>query len=64
MNRRQAQDFIASILETPHQGELQVALDGVYRLGTRFNDCAVSQNVLKMQTTLTLTARLEQKNYP
>ncbi|TDJ26973.1 MAG: hypothetical protein E2O57_06520 [Gammaproteobacteria bacterium] len=61
MNRQQAQDFIADILETPHLGELQVSLNGVHRLGTRFNDCAVSQNVLKMQTTLTLTARLELK---
>ena len=61
MNPSQAQDFIASILETPHQGELQVTVNGVHRLGTRFNDCAVSQNALKMQTILTLTARLEQK---
>ncbi|MCH7881892.1 MAG: hypothetical protein IIB69_10055 [Proteobacteria bacterium] len=61
MNRQQARDFIASILEIPHEGELQVAIDGVHRLGTRFNDCAVSQNALKIQATLTLTARLEQK---
>ncbi len=61
MNRQQAQNFIADILETRHKGELQVSLNGVHRLGTRFNDCAVSQNVLKMQTTLTLTARLELK---
>ncbi len=61
MKRQQAQDFIASILEIPHEGELQVQLNGVDRLGTRFNDCAVSQNALKQQTTLTLSARLEQK---
>jgi len=61
MNRQQAQDLIASILEIPHQGELQVLLHGTGRLGTRFNDCAVSQNALKQQTTLSLTARLEQK---
>ena len=61
MNRAQAQDFIAAILETPHEGELQIGLDSVSSLGTRFNDCAVSQNVLKKQTRLTLTARLEQK---
>ena len=61
MNRQQAQAFIANILETPHEGELQVTVDGVQRLGTRFNDCAVSQNALKTQSTLTLTARLEQK---
>jgi predicted Zn-dependent protease len=61
MNRQQAQDFISAILATPHPGELQVALSGTQKLGTRFNDCAVSQNILKQQTTLTLTARLEQK---
>ncbi len=61
MNRRQAQDLIESILEIPRAGELQVLLNGVHRLGTRFNDCAVSQNVLRQQTTLTLSARLEQK---
>ena len=61
MNRQQAQDLIAAILEIPHEGELQVLLNGVERLGTRFNDCAISQNVLKQQATLTLSARLEQK---
>ena len=61
MNRQQAQDLIESILEIPRAGELQVLLNGVERLGTRFNDCAISQNVLKQQTTLTLSARLEQK---
>jgi predicted Zn-dependent protease len=61
MNRQQAQDFIADVLATDHPGELQVALSGTQKLGTRFNDCAVSQNILKQQTTLTLTARLEQK---
>jgi predicted Zn-dependent protease len=61
MNRQQTQDFISAILTTPHPGELQVALSGTQKLGTRFNDCAVSQNILKQQTTLTLTARLEQK---
>jgi hypothetical protein len=61
MNRQQSQDLIATILEIPHEGELQVLLNGVERLGTRFNDCAISQNVLKQQTTLTLSARLEQK---
>ena len=61
MKRQQAQDFIASFLEIPHEGELQVQLNGVDRLGTRFNDCAVSQNALKQQATLTLSARLEQK---
>lgn len=61
MNRQQAQDLIESILEIPRAGELQVLLHGVHRLGTRFNDCAVSQNVLRQQTTLTLNARLEQK---
>ena len=61
MNRQQAQDFIADVLATAHPGELQVALSGTHKLGTRFNNCAVSQNILKQQTTLTLTARLEQK---
>ena len=61
MNREQAQDLIASILDIPREGELQIAVNGVYRLGTRFNDCAISQNVLKQQTTLSLSARLEQK---
>jgi predicted Zn-dependent protease len=61
MNRRQAQDLIANVLEIPHEGELQVLLNGIERLGTRFNDCAVSQNALRQQTTLTLNARLEQK---
>ena len=61
MNRQQAQDLIESILEIPREGELQVLLNGVHRLGTRFNDCAISQNVLRQQTTLTLSARLEQK---
>jgi len=61
MNRQQVQDFIADVLATPHPGELQVALSGTHKLGTRFNDCAVSQNILKQQITLTLTARLGQK---
>ena len=61
MNRQQAQDLIASILEITREGELQVFVDGVNRLGTRFNDCAISQNGLRQQTTLTLTARLAQK---
>jgi predicted Zn-dependent protease len=61
MNRRQTQDLIASILDIPREGELRVLINGVNRLGTRFNDCAVSQNVLRQQITLTLTARLEQK---
>ena len=61
MNRQQAHDLIAQILELPHPGELQVTLHGVHRLGTRFNDCAISQNALKIQHTLTLSARLEQK---
>ncbi len=61
MNRQQAQDLIASILEITREGELRVFVDGVNRLGTRFNDCAISQNGLRQQTTLTLTARLEQK---
>ena len=61
MNRLQAHDFIASVLEIPRPGELQVAINGVHRTGTRFNDCAISQNVLRQQTTLDLTARLEQK---
>ena len=51
MNRRQAQDLIANVLEIPHEGELQVLLNGIERLGTRFNDCAVSQNALRQQTT-------------
>ena len=61
MNREQAQDLIASILERPLPGELQVKLSGVERLGTRFNDCAISQNALKSQHNLTLSARLGQK---
>jgi predicted Zn-dependent protease len=61
MNRQQCEDLIAEILQTPQAGELQVTLNGVDRLGTRFNDCAISQNAMKSQHTLTLSARLEQK---
>ncbi|HUV22226.1 MAG TPA: hypothetical protein VMZ32_10580, partial [Gammaproteobacteria bacterium] len=61
MNRQQCADLIAEILQTPRAGELQVTLNGVDRLGTRFNDCAISQNALKLQHTLTLSARLGQK---
>jgi len=61
MNRQQARELIDSILEIPREGELQILVDGVNRLGTRFNDCAISQNALRQQITLTLTARLEQK---
>ncbi len=61
MKREAAQQLVGSILELPHDGELQVHLQGIERLGTRFNACAVSQNVLRQQATLTLTARLEQK---
>lgn len=61
MERQQAEDLIAGILEMPHPGELQVAIHGVNRLGTRFNDCAISQNALRDQVTLTLSGRLEQK---
>jgi len=61
VNRREAQDLVASILDMPRAGELQVAIDATNRLGTRFNDCAISQNALKQQVTLTLSARLGQK---
>lgn len=61
MNRREAQERIARILELPRDGELKVLIETTRRLGTRFNDCAISQNVLREQATLTLTARLEQK---
>ncbi len=61
MNREQVQDKMGQILDMNHEGELQITLDGEYRLGTRFNDCAISQNVLKIQTELCLTARLGQK---
>ena len=61
MNRREAQDLVASILEMPRAGELQVVIDATNRLGTRFNDCAISQNALRQQVTLTLSARLGQK---
>jgi len=61
MDRQQAQAQIAGILEMPHPGELQIAIHGVNRLGTRFNDCAISQNTLRDQVTLTLSGRLEAK---
>ena len=61
MNRDEVQSLISRILEIPHGGELQVAVNGERRLATRFNDCAVSQNALKMQKTLTLTGRLDKK---
>ncbi len=61
MNRDNAQALIQRILELPRPGELRVRIHGSERLGTRFNDCAISQNVLKQQTELTLSARLEQK---
>ena len=61
MNRREARQLVEAILELPRAGELQIAIAGVDRLGTRFNDCAISQNVLRKQATLTLSARLEQK---
>jgi predicted Zn-dependent protease len=61
VNRRQCETLIADILAIPHPGELQVTLHGTERLGTRFNDCAISQNTLKRQHTLTLCARLGQK---
>ena len=61
MKRADCEALLADILATPHPGELQVALHGVERLGTRFNDCAISQNTLKHQYSLTLSARLGQK---
>jgi len=61
MDRQQALDSIGGILEMQHPGELQVAIQGVHRLGTRFNDCAISQNALRNQVSLTLSGRLEQK---
>lgn len=61
MDRQQAQDFISDILELPRAGELQVLLEGQQRLGTRFSGCAISQNALRQQVRLTLSARLEQK---
>ena len=61
MNRQQAHDLVSGILEIPHEGELIIAIRGGDNLATRFNDCAISQNVSRQQTTLTLTARLEQK---
>ena len=61
MNRTEAQDLIARILEIPRAGELKIQLNQTNRLGTRFNDCAISQNVLRQQTTLTMIGRLEQK---
>ncbi len=61
MNRQQAQQLIEEILAMPREGELQVSIDGVDRLGTRFNDNAISQNALKQQQGLTLSGRLGQK---
>jgi predicted Zn-dependent protease len=61
MKRKVTQDMIAGILDLPREGELQVCINGERRLGTRFNDCAVSQNCLRQQMSLTLTARVEQK---
>jgi len=61
MKREQCEKMIADILSIAHPGELQVTLHGVERLGTRFNDCAISQNTLKQQHRLTLGARLGQK---
>lgn len=61
MNRDEAQRLISKVLDIPHEGELQVSVNGERRLATRFNDCAVSQNALKMQMTLTLTGRLDKK---
>jgi predicted Zn-dependent protease len=62
MNREQCEKLTADILAIPHPpGELQVTLHGVERLGTRFNDCAISQNTLQRQHMLTLGARLGQK---
>ncbi len=61
MERRQAQDLIGEILELPRAGELQVLLEGERRLGTRFSGCAISQNGLRRQSRLTLSARIEQK---
>jgi len=61
VNRDEAQQLISRILDMPREGELQVAIDGQRRLATRFNDCAVSQNALKMQKTLTLTGRIDKK---
>ena len=58
MRRAEAQDLIAGILELPRAGELQVLLRGQERLGTRFNDCAISQNGLRNQLRLTLSARI------
>ena len=61
MDRQQAQDFIGEILALPRAGELQVLLEGQQRLGTRFSGCAISQNALRRQIRLTLSARIEQK---
>ena len=60
-NRQQAHHKIAQILALPYQGELQITINGTHRLGTRFNDCAISQNTLKVQTELELSLRLGQK---
>ena len=61
MNREKAQDLVDSILDIPHEGELQIGLHGADNLATRFNDCAISQNIASLQTTLSMTARFEQK---
>ena len=61
MTRDEAQNLAAAILELPCAGELQLGIHGGERLGTRFNGCAISQNVLRQQVTLSLSARLEQK---
>ena len=36
MNRQKAHNLVESILELPRAGELQIAIEGVNRLGTRF----------------------------
>ncbi len=61
MKRQQAEELAAAILDLPRAGELQIAIHGGERLGTRFNGCAISQNVLRQQATLSLAARLERK---
>lgn len=61
MNRDEAQGLVSKVLDMPREGELQIFIDGESRLATRFNDCAISQNMLKTQQTLTVTGRLDQK---
>lgn len=53
-----ARELLTRVIALREEGELSLLLCAERSLGTRFNACAISQNILKFNATLRITARV------